>query len=450
MSMVDQLPFFCHFGLRPAFAGGWEADPAGCPMHLTADSVSAHEATCGFALVCCAFAGCGVELRRSAVDAHDAAEAVRHARGEREARLALEASSAARISALSSLMEASTARQEALAATVADSAAAMEALSRRLQPAHWTFGRTLKGHSDRVCACAFSPDGSYVASGSDDYSVKLWDIQTGECLLTMVGHGADVSGVVFSPNGAKLVSCSDDMTLKIWATATGECLHTLRGHEAEVTCCSFSSDGTRIASASADKTVKLWDATTGRCIFNVRRAHREPVRGCAISPDCTTILSCSEDMTLKLWVTTSDYDDYYDVVILRRMALQLTLRGHTASVNACCFSHNGRVVLSASDDGTLKLWSATTGACYSTLKHGAAVNACAFNPSNDDTLLSGSSDATLKLWRIGSGECVQTLDQQGHCFDIMGCAFSPDGRSIISCGEDDEDYESMLILWKLT
>ena len=138
LNMVDQLRIFCRFGLRETQDGGWEADPEGCSIQLQAGGAAAHEAVCGFALVRCTFAGCGAELRRSGEDAHDAAEGVRHARGEREARLTLEkaqavdkASSAARIAALETARVAADERSCArIAALEASSSARIAALER--------------------------------------------------------------------------------------------------------------------------------------------------------------------------------------------------------------------------------------------------------------------------------------------------------------------------------
>ena len=123
LNLVDQLRIYCRFGLRETRDGEWEADPQGCPAQLSMDAAAAHEATCGFTLVRCEFSGCGMELRRCAVDAHDAAEALRHARGEREARLALEARSAARFATL----EASNSERDDAEARSSARFAAMEA-----------------------------------------------------------------------------------------------------------------------------------------------------------------------------------------------------------------------------------------------------------------------------------------------------------------------------------
>ena len=89
---------------------------------------------------------------------------------------------------------------------------------------------TLQGHSCIVNSVSFSPDGTKVASGSNDNTVKLWDVTSGECLQTLEGHSHYVNGVSFSPDGTKVASGSWDKAVKLWDVTSGQCLQTLEGH----------------------------------------------------------------------------------------------------------------------------------------------------------------------------------------------------------------------------
>jgi WD40 repeat protein len=114
-----------------------------------------------------------------------------------------------------------------------------------------------------VCSVAFSPDGSHIASGSDDKTVQIWDAKAGVHLSTLKGHSDWVRSVAFSPDGSHIASGSFDKTVRIWDAKTGVHLSTLKGHSDLVMSVVFSPDGSHIVSGSKDKTVRIWNAKTG-------------------------------------------------------------------------------------------------------------------------------------------------------------------------------------------
>ncbi|CAG0911566.1 unnamed protein product, partial [Cyprideis torosa] len=126
----------------------------------------------------------------------------------------------------------------------------LQRLEQVLQKAKDQLGR--KYVSVTIRTTIFSPDGQFIASDSDDNTIRIWDVQTRQVLQILQGHSAPISSVAFSPDGQFITSGSDDNTVRIWDVQTGQSLKTLQGHGAHVLSVAYSPDGQFIASTSND------------------------------------------------------------------------------------------------------------------------------------------------------------------------------------------------------
>jgi len=288
----------------------------------------------------------------------------------------------------------------------------------------WAFS----DHKGWVWSVAFNPDGTRLASGGEDRVVRIWDMITGQCLTALHGHTNWIRSVTFSPDGALLASSSDDGTIRMWEVSTGECLIVLQGSHGRVWSVAFSPDGTRLVSGNEDCIVRVWEVSTGTCLATLQ-GHTDRVWSVAFSPDGATLASGSNDWTVRLWKVSTG-------------KCLTTLQGHTARVISVAFSPDSTQLASGSDDTMVRVWEVSTGQCFETLQgHTGRVWSLAFSPDGT-RLVSGSDDWTVRLWEVSTRQCLMTL--QGHDIWITSVAFSPD-RSRFVAGSHDRTVK----LWEV-
>ena len=284
----------------------------------------------------------------------------------------------------------------------------------------WKCTHTLTGHFSSINALNFSPDGKFLASGSADQKIKIWDIQKNKLQQTLCGHRSLVSDLVFSPNGEILISSSWDHKIKIWHIETGEEINSLEEHSGWIKSLAISSDGKLLASGSADKTIKIWDLTNGQVQITLK-GHSGAVNNLAINPQGKVLASGSEDKTIKIWDLHQEKE-------------KAILKGHTDSIESLIFSPGGQILFSGSVDKTIKIWHLGSNSLLKTLYgHSKAVNAVTIN-SQGNLLIAGGADKTLTIWHPGSGELLYTFFE--HLSGVKAVAISPDGLTIASASQD--------------
>ncbi|MSR64890.1 MAG: serine/threonine protein kinase [Verrucomicrobiae bacterium] len=313
-------------------------------------------------------------------------------------------------------------------AQVAHALAQAKAVQGRGLRCRWTG----QEHTGFVASVAISLDCRWGLSGSEDQTLRLWDLSSGQCLRIFQGHDGRVLSVAISPDGRCGLSGSVDNRLCLWDLVSGKCLSTFYGHSKEVRTVAISPDGRWGMSGSYDNTLRLWDLSSGQCLRTFQE-HTGSVNSIAISSDGRSCLSGSNDNTLRLWELSSG------------RCLRI-FKGHTNGVLSVAISPDSRWALSGggglvgSQDNTLRLWDLASGQCLQTLvEHISHVSSVAISP-NGRWGLSGSD--TIRLWDLSSGQCLRTF--KGHKRDASSVAISADGRWGLS-----GSYDRSLCLWEL-
>ena len=332
-------------------------------------------------------------------------------------------------------------------------------------------------HQSIVNSVSTSLDNKLLATATFNGNINIWN-EDGILQQTLTGHTGEVSDVNFVPNLSnrdfyKLISTGVDKTVRIWqvfnrysnkegaiasiATApsydrfvtgnwdgkigfwntnidgTQKLLNTVAGHEDSISQVKYSPDGKIIATAAWDKTIKLWDAETGNLIDTLT-GHNDGINSIAFTSTSLNssykeggyiLLSGSEDKTIKFWNITD------------KAKLIKTLTGHTDSIKAIAISPDGNLIASGGYDNTIKIWSISGELLQTIDAHKLAVTSLAFT-RDSNTLASGSWDNSIKLWSIVDGGTSNNLlhTLTGHQDGVTTISLNSNG-TLLASGSGD-------------
>ncbi|KAI1741442.1 WD40-repeat-containing domain protein [Xylaria scruposa] len=332
---------------------------------------------------------------------------------------------------------------------------------------------TLKGHSSSISVAAISPDGSMLATVSNDHTIRIWNLTTGQAKTIIQGHKSFVRTIAFSPCGNFLASgtFNEVENLWLWNVTSGK-LESRFKVSPDVWIVSYSPDGQKLVAGSKDGAVWMWDIPSGqgKCTERTDRDTFEPCL--AISLDWSKFASAADEKIIQLW----------DVGTWK---VKHMLKGHWDRVTVLVFSPGGQL-LSGSRDGTIRVWDIAKGRAKRTLlvdglitgialsldgsrfasyassdagnvrlwntttwkneyklSHGASVTSVAFSPNTQRLASASSFGESVCVWDITSGLADYAFE--GHSSPSVVLAFSPDGSKLVSGSRD-----TTIRIWNVT
>jgi len=283
----------------------------------------------------------------------------------------------------------------------------------------------IQAHSDQIEALAISPDGTLLASGGWEDTIKLWSLPETALLRTLEGHKDDVNALVMTPDGTMLISASSDHDIMLWPLREGGMPRTLSGHTDRITCLALTADGSLLASGRWDDTIKLWSLPDGALLKTLEVTGVQDV---AIIPDGTFLASCYAG-NIRLWSLP-------DGALVREWQGPAYF-----GIQKLAVSPDGTLLVSGNSTGDIDLWSLPEGTKLKALEgHRKSMYSLAITP--DGTMLASGGeegddysegyDDTIKLWSLPDGALLKTL--HSYLGMVKALAVTPDGTLLASAG----------------
>lgn len=276
-------------------------------------------------------------------------------------------------------------------------------------------GRVFRAHSGGINTVVFSPDGTHVATASDDRTARIWNLENGTS-QTLSGHEDEVWCAAYSPDGTKLATGGKDRSLRVWDIGSGKA-QVLFGHTKWISSIRFSPDGKWLVSQGVDEGVLLWKVGEEKGEQIASSTGNELSRGAVFSPD-SRFVAYVEKSKLQLRDLETGKTDSFS--------------GQTSYATAIAFSADGKLLATGAANGDVQLWSTKSGLARDFRGHKAAISEIAFLP-DQSAIVSSSKDHTLRIVDIknGAGKEIGKYGGEIKAFEI-----SRDGRWVAAVGQD--------------
>jgi coatomer protein complex subunit alpha (xenin) len=307
--------------------------------------------------------------------------------------------------------------------------------------------------SNRVKGVAFHPTLPWVLSALHNGTIQLWDYQLGVLLDKFDEHEGPVRGMCFHPNQPIFVSGGDDYKVKVWNYKEKRCLFTLQGHLDYVRTTTFHHEYPWILSASDDQTIRIWNWQSRQCIA-VMTGHNHYVMSASFHPKDNLVISASLDQTVRVWDVSGLKEKTVstnrpptgsgltaaalanaDIFGVNDAVVKFVLEGHDRGVNWAEFHPTLPLIVSASDDRTIKIWRMNESKAWeidSLRGHFNNVSCVTFHP-RQDLIISNGEDKTIRVWDATKRTLLHTFKRENDRFWVLACQRN---SNLIAAGHD--------------
>lgn len=339
-------------------------------------------------------------------------------------------------------------------------------------------------HDGAITSLALSLDGKLAVSGSDDYALCVWNLESGACIKVLNGHKDKITSVALSSDGRLAVSAGWDRTLRLWNLDSGECLRILEveGYNGVINSISMSADGRVAVSGLNDNTIRVWNLDYTESL-RAQEDHAGTISGLSLSADGRIALSTGKDNKLRIWdpengecLKILDGHDgeirAIDLTADSRLAVSVSFEEiigkhksvfkdsmrvwnldsgeciKVLEVDACgvirllSLSADGRLAVTVDYENTPRSWNLESGECLKFHDEHEGLISSLVLSADGRIAVSGSWDKNLRVWNLVNGECLRVLE--GHTDTINSVALSTEGRIAVS-----GSFDKTLRVWDL-
>lgn len=288
----------------------------------------------------------------------------------------------------------------------------------------------LSPNTTDVTALAISPDGTRVLVGTQDGTLGLYDLSTGDQIRYTRPHSERINGIAFSFDGTRFGTVSDDRYAYVREVSTGNLISTVRHSSSFTTtivyspinCIAFAPDSYKFVTGGDDNFARIWDGTN-----SINLSHTGDVLSVAYRPNGSEVLTAALGQSIRRWNTSNG-------------AFVETVVTTANQVNQLLVTPDGDGIIAALNGSTAKLWDLDTGVLLQNYQgHTAPVLSIAYAPNNE-RVYTASSDASLRVW--GTESSIELERIPGHPGNANKIAISLDDASVVTVGES-----SALHLW---